>query len=387
MQATFEKFVRELDELCRRRAADYPARLEAYTALSNKITDLCHWLQSQRSLDWQPDPTIIKQADTLTPIFVCGHYKSGTTFIRDLLDSHPQLSVLPGDGRLFELMNNTKSLPATKRAQLLREFWLHKVVNPTGLPPFWMFGQDVTPYSNFLCYLDYWLKENEEPDARLITAVGKAYYSANPFRSPQVRHWVDKTPVQELHIDILLGFYPKARFIHVVRNPLASLAAIKTMTAKRGRRFYLINHLPTFRASLQQGLKNQNRLGESRYIIIRYEDTLANPHSLMHLLTQHFGLIDSDLTPTINGMLSTPNSAYEENRVRGKIQKQSLERWRTVLTSTEIAHVVDALHGEATAYGYNLEDLYQSNRLQRTSLRAIRSLSRLVQAAWHHLRH
>src|SRR5262245_48798608 len=34
-------------------------------------------------------------------IFVCGAHRSGTTLLRDLLDGHPALSILPSEGSFF----------------------------------------------------------------------------------------------------------------------------------------------------------------------------------------------------------------------------------------------------------------------------------------------
>lgn len=35
------------------------------------------------------------------PIFICGHPKSGTSLLRNLLDFHPQLVVYPEESRFF----------------------------------------------------------------------------------------------------------------------------------------------------------------------------------------------------------------------------------------------------------------------------------------------
>lgn len=34
------------------------------------------------------------------PIFICGHPKSGTSLLRNLLDNHPQLAVYPEESLL-----------------------------------------------------------------------------------------------------------------------------------------------------------------------------------------------------------------------------------------------------------------------------------------------
>lgn len=376
---TFEEIFHELDALCQRRAAVYPVRDVTHAALSAKLTEYCHWLQSQQPPSWQPNPALAQRAEALGPIFVGGFYKSGTTFVLNLLDGHPNLSALPGDAKLLRFTRQTTTLSPNERAQALRERWMHALVNPTGLPPFWLFGHDAVPYLNFLNFLDYWLSRVEHCDRRLIDSVAWAYYCANPSGSLQARYWVDKTPTQELDAADLLMLYPKARFVHVVRNPLGIIAAMKTIASNRGQQFRMMHMLGELRTSMRCGLQNQDREGRSRYIIVRYEDILADPPGIMARLAEQLGIPyhDTLLEPTINGMPSTSNSAYRENRLQGQIQTQSLERWRDKLTRGEIAQIVDVLHDEAAAYDYDLSDL-RPRGVRQAQVRAARLATQAV---------
>ena len=387
MKPTFTTMAAEIDALCQQRVADYPARREAYHQLNNKLADFCHWLQAQQTTNWQPAPKRVQIANELTPIFIGGYHKSGTTFVRDLLDGHSALSILPGDARLLRTLHQIHHLPLTERRQRVRELWVHRLVNPTGLPPFWLFGRKATPYLELLNYLDYWFEQESDPERGMITPIARAFFCANPTQLLQARYWVDKTPLQELEIETLLRLYPQAKFVHVVRNPLASLAARKTMADKREHHFTLITQLPDFRQSLQQGLRYQAQLGLSQYVVVRYEDILREPTAVMQCVVQQLGLSYEEILtqPTINGSPSTPNSAYQENRVQGTIHKQSLDRWRTILSPIEVAHIVDALKSEATAYAYDWQGLAPTG-LKRSGLRTVRSLVRLPQVMWHYLK-
>ncbi len=58
------------------------------------------WIEAERL-----GPFSINQAQTshgievaMRPVFVCGVHRSGTTLVRDLIDGHPALSVLPSEG-------------------------------------------------------------------------------------------------------------------------------------------------------------------------------------------------------------------------------------------------------------------------------------------------
>ncbi|MGE5223096.1 MAG: sulfotransferase, partial [Omnitrophica WOR_2 bacterium] len=47
------------------------------------------------------------------PVFICGHPKSGTSLLRSLLDSHPQVIVYPEETSFFR-----RYLPAAKGLSL-----------------------------------------------------------------------------------------------------------------------------------------------------------------------------------------------------------------------------------------------------------------------------
>src|SRR5271156_6389735 len=60
-------------------------------------------LEAKREPAIAPPPNVL--ANVLRwlerPVFICGHHRSGTTLLQRLLDSHPQLVVVPGEGTLF----------------------------------------------------------------------------------------------------------------------------------------------------------------------------------------------------------------------------------------------------------------------------------------------
>lgn len=367
----FDKYLREIDALIEHRIAVYPVRDEGYVALNNKIRELCGWLGSQQAVGWQPDQDEVAHAEALKPLFVGGFYKSGTTFILNLLDAHPRLSALPGDARLLEWSERMLPLPEAQRAQETRQRWIQVLVTPMGLPPNWLFGREPGPYIEFLNYLDYWMGKGTPADHRTVMqAIARAYYAANPQRSDQARYWVDKTPFQELRVAELQRLYPEMHFLHVVRNPLAILAAMKTIATDRSERFRMVHQAGLLRQSLHEGLQHHAALGEDQYRLLRYEDTLSDPAGTMAAIAAWLGIPDDDslIQPTINGLPSTPNSAYKENRLQGQIQTKSAEKWRQHLTPGEVWMIVDLIGPEAAACGYDWGDL-RPTPLQRFQAR------------------
>jgi len=349
----FSDWVALLDDLCKRRAEKYPTRDETYHKLSDELDAFSAWL-AERPIP-PLDEAVLAQAEQMQPLFICGFYKSGTSFLLNLLDAHPAVSALPGDAKLLQLADQTASLPAEEQFTQIARRWVHVIVNPTGLPPFWLFGREEAPFTTFLAALRHGLSANGAHKPRIINAVARAFMVANPQRPTSPRYWLDKTPFLETDIHRLTDIYPNAKFIHIARNPLAVLAAMKTMAVSRGEPFRLnqtINHLGN---SLRLGIQHQQRLGVENYIHVRYEDLLTDTESAMRQIAQTLGVVfhPTLLEPTINALPSTPNSAYSENRKRGVIQKQSLEKWRTHLTQFEVNLIVSVLSDEAYTLGYD----------------------------------
>jgi hypothetical protein len=94
------------------------------------------------------------------PVFVCGVHRSGTTLVRNLLDGHPQLVVLPSEGTYYtNLEHQLQQLPQDKWAAYLGTEWLRRLANPINQAPYWLLGRtntDASPYVNFARYLLAW---------------------------------------------------------------------------------------------------------------------------------------------------------------------------------------------------------------------------------------
>ena len=86
----------------------------------------------------QAGPATLSRADlewgrslASRPVFICGAHRSGTTLLRNLLDGHPALGVLPSEGGyLTGLRQRLARLPAAERFPALGEEWLRRLAKP-----------------------------------------------------------------------------------------------------------------------------------------------------------------------------------------------------------------------------------------------------------------
>lgn len=338
---------------------------------------------------WTPDKSRVQDALMLveSPVFICGYKKSGTTFLASLLDGHPHMTVLPGDSRMVHRIRTLHHRPYTQRVSEQHTYWLTRLINPRGQKPFWFLGTDNRPYLDFSHYLTYWLDKLPMEDRSLFLAVVLSLYCANPHRaSPGI--WVEKTTGNEARVPTILDLFPQARFVHIVRNPMAVLAAIKRLHHHRNRRWsqgalgaaqYILSRL-LWRASgrrirvsvpegvlssclnlyrsMHLGCTNQTRLGENRYYVIRYEDIVTHSQKEMQALAQflHIPWDPSLLIPTSNGKPTASNSMYEDRRPeRGQILSQISTRWKEELNRSELRIIRICLRNVSKEWGYSLQ--------------------------------
>ena len=89
----------------------------------------------------------------------------------------------------------------------------------------------------------------------------------------------------------------------------------------------------SMRRSFEAAERNVRRLGEDRYLVLRYEDLVAGPGPTMRRTAGFVGIdwADSLLTPTVGGVEATSNSTWAERRATGRIESGGLDLWREEL--------------------------------------------------------
>ena len=143
---------------------------------------------------------------------------------------------------------------------------------------------------------------------------------------------MEKTPGHEHEADRILAAYPRARFVHVVRDPRSVAAAIVRLDRATDRSTDVLDVGLTVRRSFEAAERNRRSLGE-RYLVLRYEELVAEPEATMRRVAGLAGLdwVDSLLTPTVGGEAATSNSAWSARRVTGEIESRRLDLWRNEL--------------------------------------------------------
>jgi hypothetical protein len=294
--------------------------------------------------------------------FIGGPAKSGTTLLRALLDSHPELLALPQDTDYFSTVL-TKYGASGRRAQF---DYLTKVSYAKIL-----FGGQARPdkhdYSDFpqRDFSEIFERTAFEPanaGRDLLVLLMEAY--ARVLRVPldSVKRWVEKTPANRNYIPQIFARFPHAKLLVTMRDPRALLASQialkKRVSSRRFSVYYVVDH---WRTSAQLALRV--RRGEIPGLVVQYEELVLNPGAMMGKICQHLEVgfdPNAALRPTKVGQLWAGNSA--EGVRFSEISREPASRWEHDLSKDEIGWIEWHCRDLMPEFGYQ-------PRLRRRALR------------------
>lgn len=175
--------------------------------------------------------------------------------------------------------------------------------------------------------------------------------------------FLDKTPRYFFIIPDLVRLFPRARFVFLLRNPMAVLAS-ELETYVKGN----WPALSLFAADLLEApdliLQGMDQLGSSA-IVVRYEEFVSHPAEATARLCQRLGIpfhepmIDYAATPTPKGTMNDPVGVHRHTRP----STSSLEKWTRLADDPQTclfaAKYLERLGpGTVGAMGYPYDDIH-----------------------------
>jgi hypothetical protein len=294
--------------------------------------------------------------------FIAGQAKSGTTLLVALLDSHPELLVLPEETAYFPTVL-TKYAPRGRRAQFdyITKQSLSNVL--FGGPCKWgKRSYSTFPRQKFRDTFERAVFDPANARKDLLVLMVESY-AATLERSPEtITRWVEKTPANRNYIRPILARFPQAKILVTLRDPRAILAAQialeKTRQTGRFSTYYVIAHWRVA-AKLARSIREREIPG----LVVQYERLVREPASTMKEVCAYLE-IDFDantvLTPTKIGHFWSGNSAARTNF--SQISTEPVTRWQRELSQDEIGWVEWHCRDLMPEFGYE-------PRLSRRELR------------------
>lgn len=307
------------------------------------------WLQDAWFGDLPP-----RQPLAQPPLFILGHWRTGTTLLHELL-----------------IRDERHSYPTTYQCLAPHHFllserfftrhfqWLLPSRRPMdNMPAGWdrpqedefalcMMGQP-SPYLR----IAFPNRPQKGPDGLEIEELSPraqgqwkqaflGFLKRVSFRSN--RRLVLKSPTHTCRIPTLLELFPGARFVHIVRNPYAVFPSTvnlwKTLYETHGMQ------VPTFdgleERVLDTFVRMYDRLEKDRSLIpsgqfheLRYEDLIANPMGRMRALYDALGLGGFDKAQARMEQYLAKNASYRTNRystLSPRLRDEIARRWGPVI--------------------------------------------------------
>jgi hypothetical protein len=249
------------------------------------------------------------------PVFVVGSMGSGSTLLRLMLDSHPNIAI-PGETGFLRL-----------------------VLAHTHIP-YWALGDQW--YGN--------LGMSEDDLFGRMREFYGAMFAANAAASGKSR-WGDKTPFHVWHLPLAARLFPDCRIVGIVRHPGAVTGSLR----KRFR-YDVTRASRHWERSTKQLVMASMELGE-RCAVIRYEDLVRAPEPVMRAVIEHVGepwSPDVLAHHEIQASGDIPLESQGFTRVDRPLDPTQLTGWETLLREGDRRRLADVAP-LASFLGYDVE--------------------------------
>ena len=303
--------------LARNRFAFSPSRFPtaSLTFVANPINSICHRWQEMR---WRRQ--VEQVAIDKPPLFILGHWRSGTTLLHELLVRDPRFGYpttydcfspshflstrdfmtrwfrfLMPDRRPMDNMAAGWDRPQEEEFALLN-MGVPSIYETVAFPNHGPAGLDSLDFSGFTAQqIEQWKKN--------------LYWFLQRVFFREQRSLVLKSPPHLGRVKVLLEMFPDARFVHIVRNPFAVYPStlrlwkslIQTQSVQVPRWEWLSDFVFTTFSRLYTAFEESRPLIPSgQYCEIRYEQLVENPVDTVQSIYQNLG-IDSfeDMLPQL----------------------------------------------------------------------------------------
>ena len=293
------------------------------------------------------------------PIFILGAHKSGTSLLRSLFDGHSNLFVIPIEAHFFQHNGYWVDYGIRKqypkkldREDIINNYinWIRKSnIKPGGYSDsdtrgFWdidKFKKSIKKGNNYIG-----IKNS------IKNYINSMYFSLYNEKLSENLRIVEKSVENAEFALELKQLFPKAKFVHIIRNPYSNLVSIRKFKSKNGYPFLkpIINALENSYYYLE---KNQRFLGKD-YLVIRYEDLVKEPEKIINDIIKFTSISKEKILykPTVQGENWKGNSTTGE-KFNG-ISDKRLFKWKNEINPLEINIINKKFNFIVKKYNYDL---------------------------------
>jgi hypothetical protein len=250
------------------------------------------------------------------PVFILGHYRSGTTYLQKLMISDKRFGYLSN----YDMVCPNSSLLLGKRMQQLLQFLINKLKIKNAF-----FNNDIVQLaepceedryligkgSPFTAYWGFvfpkcwykWLNCSQQfMNPQYARCWKKAYLSTLKFVTfrNKGRQLVLKNPPNTERIRYLLEMFPNAKFVYIYRNPFHLFYSMKNVWIRAIRKYYCLQKISDtqieevifrhFEYLVKQYEKDKKLIPDEQLIEVQYEELEAEPLAVLKRIYSELNL-------------------------------------------------------------------------------------------------
>ena len=274
----------------------------------------------------------------ISPIFITGAWRSGTTLISRMLNNHPDLEITYDTVHFMRFSYNRYNPIKDKKN-------VKKLIIDTTKRLLERYNLKISP-DEVLKIIDN--KYNYE---KIYDSLMKVFL----LQKNKKKIWGEKTNLAWTKVPDFFKMYPKGRVLHIVRDPRAVLHSWKKFT-KAPKNDYLDSILNCY-DSMSKGIIYKEKYKQKRYQIIKYEDLVTNPERQLKTICKKFKIkfdkkmINANLFTDMHQNKWQANTIYK--KMRG-ISKTAINRWNKGLYDWEIYLTETILSNLLSYFNYKI---------------------------------
>lgn len=229
-------------------------------------------------------------------IFIVGNQRSGTTLISRLFDGHHQILSLIGETNFFTQMDQRDNLEDVNQ----KFFYLNGGAFDYSTGKRQIFGTKVKQGENWqqtvlwesIVKVSKDIEQDEEILKNAIQLNNKKDIFLTLARIYKKYYWphknnpkyiLEKTPENEFYIDKIFKLFPKAKIIHIIRDPFDVIESILRIKEEKKREKRLVSYVFIWKRSLQAGLKYYRKY-PNNYCFLKFENLLNDTERVIKKL-------------------------------------------------------------------------------------------------------
>lgn len=298
----------------------------------------------------EPNESI--ESNSESGIFLVGSPRSGTTLLQSILASHSKIFSSPETSFFYQLLPklgveySEPSLTVNKHDLDVIETEFRR-----------MTGMEVDLSSSFT------------PGQNVKNTYEKLL---NSFNGDSKAIWIEKTTLHANSMLAIRRFYPRAKFVHIYRDPVdavSSMLSIKPINLLDFRILYLSSrraHAKLWNECVLSALRYPDQESVNH---VCYEELLAHPQRVLQRVCSFLGI---EMEPamldtfhlTARGIVSEQHCPWQSDNLRPGIATQSAHKWRRQISKYDVWLIQRYTRNLSRYLGY-YEDLDSSSRIMK----------------------